>query len=106
MPLSFTALLRSIPALVGLVALVAVVPSAAQVGSGRIAYATASTGISRWPPTAVNPVPLKTGQLASAPLVAGRLEVAFIQYAGPAVRDPVMNADGRNEHVAATEDSG
>ena len=36
---------RFIPALVALVALMAAVPSAAQVGSGRIAYATDGTGI-------------------------------------------------------------
>jgi len=106
--LSFTALLRSIPALVALGALVAAVPSAAQVGSGRIAYATDGTGIYTVAADGSDPVTLKSDNARLPRWSPDGSKLAFIEYVnGPhrlGVELKVINADGSNEHVVATAD--
>jgi hypothetical protein len=98
--------LRLLPVLAGLVALVMAVPSAAQVGSGRIAYG-AEDGIHTEAADGTDPVLLKPD--ASLPRWSpDGSKIAFIDYFegdhGLAVRLEVMNADGTDEHVVATAD--
>jgi Tol biopolymer transport system component len=101
-------LLRSIPALVALGALVAAVPSAAQVGSGRIAYATDGTGIYTVAADGSDPVTLKSDNARLPRWSPDGSKLAFIEYVnGPhrlGVELKVINADGSNEHVVATAD--
>jgi WD40-like Beta Propeller Repeat len=98
---------RSIPALVGLVALIAAVPSAAQVGSGRIAYATDGTGIYTVAADGSDLVTLKSDNARVPRWSPDGSKLAFIEYFdGPhgLVALKVMNADGSDEHVVATAD--
>ena len=102
------ALSRLIPALVGLVALVAAVPSAAQVGSGRIVYAGDGTGIYSVAPDGSDLVTLKSDNARVPRWSPDGSKLAFIEYFdgphGLAVALKVMNADGTGEHVVATDD--
>jgi TolB protein len=97
-----------IPALVGLVALMAAVPSAAQVGSGRIAYATDGTGIYTVAADGSDPVALKSENARVPRWSPDGSKIAFVDYFegdhGQAARLKVMNADGTDEHVVATAD--
>jgi Tol biopolymer transport system component len=95
-----------IPALAGLVALIAAVPSAAQVGSGRIAYATDGTGIYTVAADGSDPVTLTSDNARLPRWSPDGSKLAFIEYGGPGVQLKVMNADGTDEHVVATADSG
>ena len=100
--------MRLIPALVGLVALMAAVPSAAQVGSGRIAYATDGTGIYTVAANGSDPVTLKSDNARLPRWSPDGSKLAFIEYFdgphGLAVALKVMNSDGTDEHVVATAD--
>jgi WD40-like Beta Propeller Repeat len=102
------ALSRLLPALAGLVALVAAVPSAAQVGSGRIAYATDGTGIYTLAADGSDPVTLKSDNARTPRWSPDGSRIAFIEYFdgphGLAVYLKVMNADGTGEHVVASAD--
>ena len=99
---------RLIPALVGLVALMAAVPSGAQVGSGRIAYATDGTGIYTVAADGSDPVALKSENARVPRWSPDGSKIAFVDYFegdhGQAARLKVMNADGTDEHVVATAD--
>ncbi|HVR12132.1 MAG TPA: hypothetical protein VMS41_00010 [Gaiellaceae bacterium] len=98
-------MLRLIPALVGLVALVAAVPSAAQVGSGQIAYATDGSGIYTVAADGSQPVLLKSGNARLPRWSPDGSQVAFIEYAGAplGVQLRVMDADGTHDRVVATD---
>jgi Tol biopolymer transport system component len=100
---------RSIPALVGLVALMAAVPSAAQVGGGRIAYATEGTGIYTVAADSSDPVLLKPGDAFQPRWSPDGSKLAFIEFFdgdhGLAVQLKVMNASGTDEHLVASADS-
>jgi hypothetical protein len=97
-----------IPALVGLVALMAAVPSAAQVGSGRIAYAGDGTGIYTVAAEGGDPVTLKAENARVPRWSPDGSKIAFVDYFqganGQGARLKVMNADGTDEHVVATAD--
>jgi Tol biopolymer transport system component len=95
---------RSILALVGLVALMAAVPSAAQVGSGRIAYATDGTGIYTMAADGSDLVTLKSDNARLPRWSPDGSKLAFIEYGGGGVSLKVMSADGTDEHVVATAD--
>ena len=71
---------RLIPALVGLAALMAAVPSAAQVGSGRIAYATDGTGIYTVAADGSDPVTLKSDNARLPRWSPDGSKLAFIEY--------------------------
>ena len=96
---------RLIPALVGLVALLTAVPSAAQVGSGRIAYATDGSGIYTVAADGSQPVLLKSGNARQPRWSPDGSQIAFIDYTGIplGVQLRVMDADGTDEHVVATD---
>jgi len=89
--------------LAGLIALVAAVPSAAQVGSGRIAWAGDGTGIHTVAADGSDPVTLKSGNAGAPRWSPDGSKLAFIQISGRALK--VMNADGTGEHVVATDPS-
>jgi Tol biopolymer transport system component len=97
-------LLRSIPVLVALGALMAAVPSAAQVGSGRIAYATDGTGIYTVAADGGDPVTLKSDNARLPRWSPDGSKLAFIEYVGGGVALKVMNAGGTDERVVATAD--
>ncbi len=102
-------LLRLIPALVALAALATAVPSAAQVGSGRIAYATEGTGIYTVAADGSDPVTLKSDNARLPRWSPDGSKLAFIEYSAAntgCVELRVMNADGTDEHVVATGDGG
>ena len=96
---------RLIPVLVGLVALVTAVPSAAQVGSGRIAYATDGSGMYTVAADGSQPVLLKSGNARQPRWSPDGSQIAFIDYTGVplGVQLRVMDADGTDEHVVATD---
>jgi Tol biopolymer transport system component len=100
-------LLRLLPALAGLVALTAAVPSAAQVGSGRIAYATEFASIYTVAADGSDPVMLKSNARVPRWSPDGS-KLAFVEYfegpSGLAAALKVMNADGTDEHIVATSD--
>ena len=96
---------RLIPALVGLAALVTAVPSAAQVGSGRIAYATNGSGMYTVAADGSAPVLLKAGNVHLPRWSPDGSRVAFIEFPGIGVQLRVMNADGTDDHVVATDDT-
>jgi len=100
--------LRLLPALVGLVALMAAVPSAAQVGSGRIVYATDGTGIYTVAADGSDPVTLKSENARVPRWSPDGSKIAFVDYFegdhGLAAHLKVMNADGTDEHVVASAD--
>ena len=97
-------LLRLIPALVALGALMAAVPSAAQVGSGRIAYATEGTGIYTVAADGSDPVTLKSDNARLPRWSPDGSKLAFIETSAAHEHASlrVMNADGTDEHVVAT----
>jgi Tol biopolymer transport system component len=97
--------LRLIPALAGLVALVTAVPAASQVGSGRIAYATDYDGIHTVRADGSEPVLLKPGSARLPRWSPDGSQIAFIEYAGMplGVELRVMDADGTDDHVVATD---
>ena len=95
---------RLIPALVGLVALVTAVPSAAQVGSGRIAYAREGEGIYTLAPVGGAPVLLKSGVLRQARWSPDGSRIAYIAYSN-GYELHVMNADGTGDHIVVIEPS-
>jgi len=86
----------------------AAVPSAAQVGSGRIAYATDGTGIYTVASDGNDPVTLKSENARVPRWSPDGSKIAFVDYFegdhGLAVHLKVMNADGTDEHVVATAD--
>ena len=96
---------RSIAALAVLAALVTAVPSAAQVGSGRIAYARESEGIYTLAPEGGAPVLLKSGLLRQARWSPDGSRIAYVAYRN-GYELHVMNADGTGDHIVATEPSG
>ena len=77
----------------------AAVPSAAQVGSGRIAYATDGTGIYTVAADGRDPVTLKSDNARLPRWSPDGSKLAFIEYVtgphGLGVELKVMNADGR-----------
>ena len=96
-------LLRLIPALAALAALATAVPSAAQVGSGRIAYATEGTGIYTVAADGSDRVTLKSDNARLPRWSPDGSKLAFIELGGQHELR-VMNADGTDEHVVATGD--
>jgi Tol biopolymer transport system component len=98
---------RLIPALVGVAALVTAVPSAAQVGSGLIVYASDGSGIYTSAPDGSQSVLLKSGNARLPRWSPDGSQIAFIRYPGnpPGVQLRVMNADGTDDHVVATDDN-
>jgi TolB protein len=96
---------RLVPALVGVAALMTAVPSAAQVGSGRIAYAREGEGIYSLAANGSGPVLLKSGNARQPRWSPDGSRIAFIQYPGVGVQLRVMNADGTGDHVVATDDN-
>ena len=94
--------MRSIPALVALAALTAAVPSAAQVGSGRIAFATEGTGIYTVAADGSDQVTLKSDNARLPRWSPDGSKLAFIDLSDDALK--VMNADGTDEHVVANGD--
>jgi hypothetical protein len=92
---------RSIAALAVLAALVTAVPSAAQVGSGRIAYAREGEGIYTLAPEGGAPVLLKSGDLRQARWSPDGSRIAYVAYSNR-YELRVMNADGTGDHIVAT----
>ena len=86
----------------------AAVPSAAQLGNGRIAYATDGTGIYTVAANGSDPVTLKSDNARLPRWSPDGSKLAFIEYFdgphGLAVALKVMNSDGTDEHVVATAD--
>ena len=86
----------------------AAVPSAAQVGSGRIVYAGDGTGIYTVAANGGDPVTLKSENARVPRWSPDGSKIAFVDYFegdhGQAARLKVMNADGTDEHVVATAD--
>ena len=89
---------RSIAALA---ALAMAVLSPAQVGSGRIAYATDGSGIYTVAADGSPPVLLKSGNARLPRWSPDGSQVAFIEYPGAplGVQLRVMDADGTHDHV-------
>jgi len=81
------------------------VPAASQVGSGRIAYATDGSGMYTVAADGSPPVLLKSGNARLPRWSPDGSQLAFIQYAGDplGVQLRVMNADGTDDHVVATD---
>jgi Tol biopolymer transport system component len=96
---------RSIAALAALAALVTAVPSAAQVGSGRIAYAREGDGIYTVAPDGNGLVQLKSGLLRQARWSPDGSRIAYIGYSTQ-YELRVMNADGTGDHIVATDATG
>ena len=95
---------RSALPLALIAALVVAVPSAAHVGSGRIAYATNGSGMYTVAADGSQPVLLKSGNARLPRWSPDGSQIAFIQYGvGLGVQLRVMDADGTDEHVVATE---
>jgi Tol biopolymer transport system component len=94
-----------IAALAGLAALLTAVPSAAQVGSGRIAYAREGEGIYTVAPDGSALVLLKSGLLRQARWSPDGSRIAFVGYTGQ-YELHVMNADGTGDHIVATDATG
>jgi Tol biopolymer transport system component len=92
---------RSIAALAALAALVTAVPSAAQVGSGRIAYAREGEGIYTMALDGRAPVLLKSGVARQARWSPDGSRIAYTGY-GNRYELRVMNADGTGDHLVAT----
>ena len=100
-------MLRLIPAIIGLVALMTAVPSAAQVGSGRIAYAREGEGIYTLAGDGSGLVLLKSGLVRQPSWSPDGSRIAFAEYTtGEQTQLRVMNADGTGDHVVATSASG
>lgn len=93
---------RSIAALAALAALVTAVPSAAQVGSGRIAYAREGEGIYTVAPDGSAPVMLKSGLLRQARWSPDGSRIAYVGYSGR-YELHVMDGDGTDDHIVATD---
>jgi Tol biopolymer transport system component len=91
-----------IAAIVGLAALMTAVPSVAQVGSGRIAYAREGEGIYSVAADGGALVLLKSGLLRQARWSPDGSRIAYVAYSGR-YELHVMNADGSGDHVAATD---
>jgi TolB protein len=96
---------RVIAALAALAALLTAVPSAAQVGSGRIAYAREGEGIYTVAPDGSALVLLKSGLLRQARWSPDGSRIAFVGYTGQ-YELHVMNADGTGDHIVATDATG
>jgi Tol biopolymer transport system component len=96
---------RSIAALAALAALVTAVPSAAQVGSGRIAYATNTRGIYTVAADGRESVVLKSGNVFLPRWSPDGSRIAFIKFPPIGVQLRVMNADGTDDHVVASDDT-
>jgi len=94
-----------LPALVGLVALVTALPAASQVGSGRIAYATNGNEIYTVLADGSQPVLLRSDNSSLPRWSPDGSKIAFIEYFGMplGVQLRVMDADGTNDHVVATD---
>jgi Tol biopolymer transport system component len=86
----------------------AAVPSAAQVGSGRIAYATDGTGIYTVAADGGDRVTLKSENARVPRWSPDGSKIAFVDYFegdhGLAAHLKVMNADGTDEHIVASAD--
>jgi TolB protein len=96
---------RSIAALAALAALVTAGPSAAQVGSGRIAYATNTRGIYTVGADGRESVVLKSGNVFLPRWSPDGSRIAFIEFPPIGVQLRVMNADGTDDHVVASNDT-
>ena len=96
---------RSIAALAALAALVTAVPSAAQVGSGRIAYATNGRGMYTVGADGRESVQLKSGNTHLPRWSPDGSRIAFIEFPAIGVQLRVMNADGTDDHVVASDDT-
>jgi TolB protein len=81
------------------------VPSAAQVGSGRIAYAREGEGIYSVAPDGSALDLLKSGLLRQARWSPDGSQVAYVGYIGQ-YELHVMNADGTGDHIVATDATG
>jgi Tol biopolymer transport system component len=83
------------------------VPSAAQVGSGRIAYAREGEGIYTLAVDGSGLVLLKPGLVRQPRWSPDGSRIAFAEYTtGGQTQIRVMNADGTGDHVVATSASG
>ena len=96
---------RLIPALVGLLALVTTVPSAAEVGSGKIAFVRDGGGIYTVSPDGSGLALLRSGNVGDPRWSPDGSRIAFTE---PSLGTPgefrllVANANGSGEHVIAT----
>jgi TolB protein len=96
---------RLILALVGLVAFAAAVPSAAQVGSGRIAFERAGVGIYTVAPDGSGLFLLRPGPFGQPRWSPDGSRIAYTEFSGQGqVELHVMDADGTDDHTVATGD--